>query len=187
MDLEDLKSDYKKRGVEHLKTTESLNKMKQSGNHPVLRSIKKQLIFESVIWIVLLVVYYDFFDGQQKSIIWNGLLIVSILLLLIHNILGYSLVKNPIFGENIKESLQKYLLKIKTFSFISIASRVFAIIIFLGFLTSNVKWEINKIMLFAVMFIITITAQIFLLRKVWNKRIYFIENTLNTFKKTNKL
>lgn len=181
MDLEDLKSDYKNGGVEKLKTTESLNKMKKSRNHPVLRSIKKQLIFESIIWIVILAVYYDFFDGQQKSIIWNGLLVISILLLLIHNILGYILVKNPIFGESIKESLQKYLTKIKTYCYISIASRVFAVAIFLGFLTSNTEWVLNKTLLFMGLFLVTITSQIFLLRKVWNKRIHLIENTINTF------
>lgn len=181
MDLENLKSDYKKGGTENFKTTESLNKMKQSKNHPALKSIRKQLIFESIIWIFLLVVFYDIFDGHLKSILWNFLLIASILLLLIHNISGYILVKNPIFGENIKESLEKYLSKIKTFSFISITSRVFAITIFLGFLTSNAHWEFNKILLFSVMLIITITAQIYLLRKVWNKRIHFIENTISTF------
>jgi len=181
MDLEDLKSDYKKGVVENLKTTENLNKMKESGNHPVLKGIKKQLIFESIIWVFLLVVFYDIFDGHLKSIVWNGLLIVSILLLLFHNISGYILVKNPIFGENIKESLEKYLSKIKTFSFISIASRVFAITIFLGFLTSNTTWEFNKILLFSGMFLLTIATQIYFLRKVWNKRIDVIENTLNTF------
>jgi hypothetical protein len=181
MDLEDLKSDYKKSRVENLKTTESLSKMKKSENHPVLKGIKKQLIFESIIWIVLLVVYYDFFDGQQKSILWNLLLVISILLLLSHNVLGYILVKNPIFGENIKESLQKYLTKIKSYSYISIASRVFAVTIFLGFLTSNAEWGINKTLLFMGLFLATITSQIYLLRKVWNKRIHSIENTISTF------
>ena len=181
MDLEDLKSDYKKGETDNVRTTECLNKMKQSGNHPVLKNIKKQLIFESIIWVFLLVVYYDFFDGQLKSILWNGLLIGSILLLLIHNILGYILVKNPIFGENIKESLQKYLSKIKKYSFISIASRVFAITIFLGFLTSNAEWQLNKALLFIGMFLLTISSQIYFLRNVWNKRIKLIENTLSKF------
>jgi hypothetical protein len=181
MDLEDLKSDYKKSGVENLKTTKSLKKMKQSTSHPVLKGIKKQLIFESIIWIVLMIVYYDFFDGEQKSILWNFLLVISILLLLIHNILGYILVKNPIFGESIKESLQKYLIKIKAYSYISIASRVFAVTIFLGFLTSNAEWGLYKILLSMGLFLATITSQIFLLRKVWNKRIHLIKNTLSTF------
>lgn len=181
MDLEDLKSDYKNGGVENLKTTENLNKMKQPGNHPVLISIKKQLIFESIIWVFLLVVFYDIFDGHLKSILWNFLLVISILLLLIHNILGYNLVKNPIFGESIKESLQKYLTKIKVYSYISIASRVFAVAIFLGFLTSNAEWVLNKTLLFMGLFLVTITSQIYLLRKVWNKRIHLIENTISTF------
>lgn len=181
MDLENLKSDYKKQGLEDLKTAENLNRMKQSGNHPVLRSIKKQLIFESIIWAVILVVYYDFFDGQQKSILWNLLLVISILSVLIHNVLGYILVKNPIFGDSIKESLLKYLAKIKTFSFISIVSRVLAVTILLGFLTSNSEWGFNKILLFGGMMLITISSQIYLLRKVWKKRIALIENTLSTF------
>ncbi|WP_111308505.1 hypothetical protein [Confluentibacter sediminis] len=181
MDLEDLKSDYKKGETDNVRTTECLKKMKQSGNHPVLRSIKKQLIFESIVWTILLVVYYDFFDGQLKSIVWNGLLIVSILLLLIHNILGYILVKNPIFGENIKESLQKYLTKIKKFSTLSILSRVLAVTILLGFLVSNIVWELHKILLFAGLLLFSIGIQIYFLRRVWNKRIGLIENKLNSF------
>lgn len=181
MDLENLKSDYKKGGTENLKTTESLKKMKQSASHPVLKGIKKQLIFESIIWILLMTIYYDFFDGEQKSILWNFLLVISILLLLIHNILGYILVKNPIFGGNIKESLQKYLIKIKTFSYISIASRVFAVTVFLGFLTSNANWEFNKSLQFIGLFLVTIATQIYLLRKVWTQRVNLIENTLSTF------
>ena len=41
MDLENLKSNYKKGGTENLKSTESLKKMKESRNHPALRSIQK--------------------------------------------------------------------------------------------------------------------------------------------------
>ncbi len=181
MELENLKSEYKNIGTDNMKSPDNLNKMKQSGTHPVLKGIKKQLIFESIIWTLLLIVYYDFFDGQQKSILWNALIVISILLLLAHNILGYVLVKNPIFKESIKESLQKYLAKIKTYSVISITSRVFTVAIFLGFLTSNSKWGLNKSLLFTGLFLLTITIQIYFLRKVWNKRINLIENTLRTF------
>ncbi len=181
MDLENLKSDYQNSKTDNLKSLDNLTKMKEAKNHPVLKGIIKQLVIESLLWTIILLVYYDFFDGQLKSFLWNALLVISILLLLIHNISGYILVKNPIFGESIKESLQKYLVKIKTFSFISIVSRVLAVTVFLGFLVSNVEWEFNKMVLTLALFLITIGTQIYLLRKVWKKRIHLIENTLATF------
>tara|TARA_R110002072_G_scaffold298492_1_gene472550 strand:- start:20 stop:535 length:516 start_codon:yes stop_codon:yes gene_type:complete len=163
VDLDNLKSEYQNVGTERSKPIERLKKMKYTVNHPVLKKIKKQLLFESIIWTLILVVFYDFFDGHLKAFYWNVLLVISILLVLLHNILGFIIVQKPIGDVSLKDSLKKYLSRIKSYSIISIASRVIAIIIFMGFLTSTAVWTVNKLIMIIGFFILTISIQIYML------------------------
>ena len=182
MDLENLKSDYQKSGNENPKSIESINKMKQSKNHPVLKRMRRQLVFESVIWVFVLIVYYDFFDGHLKSILWNVLLVISILLLLSHNLLGYIIAKSPINGKNLSKSLQVYADRIKNYAIVSIASRILAVLIFIGFLTSSITWNTNKIITIVSFITIVIAVQIYFLGKIWKGRIEKIEYQIDTLK-----
>jgi len=182
MDLETFKSDYQNLSNEPLKNLDNIIKIKNSGNHSALKSIKRQLIIESIIWTFVLIVSYDFFDGNTKSFFWNALLVISILLLLTHNILGLILVKNPINGVNIVTSLKNYLKKIKTYSIISMISRVLMISVFMLYLTSNVEeWSTNKLWSTIGFFSILVSFQIYLLNKVWKKRVHKIEKQIDSF------
>ena len=181
MNLEELKSDYQHVGTDHVESAENLNKMKNAVNHPVLKRITRQLIFESIIWLLLLIVFYDFFDGHLKSLFWNVLLSLSIILLLIHNLLGYSIVKKPIEGNNLKDSLKSYLFKMKNYSVISILSRVVAVGIFFLYLTSNIIWTTSKIWMSLAIFGLLISVQIYFLLKIWNKRTKTIEHNFKFF------
>ncbi|NMH87000.1 hypothetical protein [Flavivirga algicola] len=180
MELDDLKSEYQNMNNDNSKSIESINKMKYSSKHPVLNGIKKQLVLESVIWILILIVFYDFFDGHLKAFYWNVLLVISILLVLIHNMLGFMVVKKPINDHNIKNSLKKYLNKIKRFSRVSIISRVLAFVIFMGFLTSNIIWDSHKIWTSTVFFSIAVVVQVYFLNRVWRQRVKKIEDQVHT-------
>lgn len=183
MELEELKSEYQNSNSEHLKSINSLNKMKQSNQHPVLKSIKRQLIIESVLWGLLLIVFYDFFDGHLKALFWNVLLAISILLLLTHNVLGYSIVKTQNHSINVLNSLKKYLYRIRTYAKISIVSRGFAVAVFMGFLSSTAVWDKRKIMFVIISFLLLIVAQVYTLNLVWNKRIKKIKNQIEVLEK----
>ncbi len=176
MNLEDLKSDYENMGKEQLESLESLKKMKNARKHPVLKKIKRQLILESIVWGLILIVFYDFFDGHLKSIFWNVLLILSIVLLLVHNLLGYSIVKKPIEGINLKDSLKNYSLKIKKYSVLSIISRVAAVSVLFLYLTSNIVWTTYKLWTGIGMFVLLIGIQVYFLRNIWKKRASTLEN-----------
>ncbi|AUP79880.1 hypothetical protein [Flavivirga eckloniae] len=178
MELDNLKSEYQNTDSNDSKSANELSKMRCSGSHPVLKGIKKQLIFESVLWTLILIVFYDFFDGHLRVFYWNVLLILSIVLVLLHNVLGFIVVKTPINDTSIKKSLKKYLSKIKRYSIASIVSRVLAVTIFMGFLTSNVVWNTHKHWVSLVIFITMIITQVYFLNKVWNKRIKKIENQM---------
>lgn len=182
MDLDTLKSNYKNADNETIKSMGNLGKMRHPSNHPVLKKIRLQLIIESLLWAFILIVFYDFFDGHLRSFFWNVLLAISIILLLTHNFLGYLLVQKPINDDNIKSSLKGYLVKIKKYSIVSIVSRVLTVVIFMLYLTSNSNWDVDKLWTFIGFFILLILTQIFLLGKIWHKRIKIIKDQIENMK-----
>ena len=170
MDLEALKSDYINAGKEKM-DRERLRGMINANRHPVLKRIKIQLILESSLWACFLAVYYNFFDGHLKSPLWNSLLVIAVVLLLVHNFLGYRIANNPINGPNIRLSLKNYLKRIRKYSIISMITRVMAIIIIFGYFLSSVESYESKHYWSFVFFILLIGIQIYLLKRIWFKRI----------------
>jgi signal transduction histidine kinase len=168
MELEDFKSDYLQSGKLE-KDKDALQRMLHAGN-PVIKGIRRQLIVESILWIFFLVVYYDFFDGHLKPLIWNLLLILSVMLLLMHSLLGYKIINNPVNGNNIQKSIKNYLQRVRRYSIISIASRIMAIIIVFGYFLSSI--ESNEKRLLGIGFLLLlVTIQGLMLRKIWLGRI----------------
>ncbi len=168
MELEDFKSAYLQAGKQE-KDKDALQRMLHAGN-PVIKGIKRQLIIETVLWLIFLVVYYDFFDGHLKPLIWNLLLVLSVILLLLHNFLGYKITNKPVNGDNIQESLKNYLQKVRWYSIISIASRITAIIIVFGYFLSSIESTDKKIWGIGFLLLLII-IQGLLLRKIWLGRI----------------
>lgn len=178
MDLDDLRTNY--RGEENL-PKEGLRKMLQTRNHPVLKRIRRQLIFESLLWTLFLIVFYDFFDGHLKPPVWNGLLALSVILILIHNLLGYRLAKSPVSGGNLKRSLENYLRRMRRYATISIVSRATAIVFVMLFFTSATgpgKFWISMAALVAL-----VAMQVYALSAIWRSRIKRINNSLESLSK----
>ncbi|MGK7394314.1 MAG: hypothetical protein ACNS62_07065 [Candidatus Cyclobacteriaceae bacterium M3_2C_046] len=161
---------------EHQFTLDAINQMTQTGNHPVVKNIVRQLILESIFFIAFLAVYYDFFDGHQKEMIWNILMILSVMLLLSHNLFGINLVNKVILADNLKDSIVKYLNLIKTYAKFSILTRVLAFAgIFLFFTDGKIdlitsSWAI----LLSILAILSL--QIYWLNRIWQARINHIKN-----------
>ncbi|PJJ09640.1 hypothetical protein CLU83_3006 [Flavobacterium sp. 1] len=180
MELENLKSEYQNAG-KALLSKEKIQKMILENNHPVLKGVRIQLLTETVLWAIFLAVYYNIFDGHLKSPLWNVLLIVSVIFILVHNVLGFQIISNPINGKTILESLKNYQIKIKNYAVISIATRVVAIAILLGYFISTIAFTKEK--LFSLGFIsLIIPVQIYLLHRVWAKRKSRINNMLQKLK-----
>lgn len=179
MNLEDLKSAYGNAGGENV-SKDRLQWMTRARNHPSLKGMRKQLIIESVFWTVFLMIYYDFFDGHLKPIIWNVVLVFAVLLLLLHSILGYSISMYVINGQTIKESLGKYLQKIRIYAYISIVSRVIAIIAVMLFFASSITFNSTKYWPLAAICLIVL-FQVYALQKVWSHRITAISKSFAGF------
>jgi hypothetical protein len=148
--------------------------------NPVLNDIRRQLTIESIAYTIFLVVYYSGFDGNNKSFLMNAILVISVSLLLLHNMAGYIITKNNIPANNLKLSLSTYLRKIKRFALLAIASRALAFSGIMLFFMSNITWSTGKY--FGLASIICILGiQIFSLRKIWSGRINKISAVLSEY------
>jgi succinate dehydrogenase hydrophobic anchor subunit len=168
MELDNLKSAYQNAGKAML-SKENIQKMIVENNNPVAKSIKKQLLIETILWAIFLAVYYNIFDGHLKSPLWNILLVLSVIFILVHNALGFQIINHPINGETILESLKNYQNKIKNYAFVSIVTRVLAIAILLGYFISTIQFTKEKFISLGFIALI-FPVQIYLLYRVWAKR-----------------
>ena len=177
MELDKLKSAWQDIGGEN-KNSATLKKMLSEKRHPVLKGIRLQMIIEITTWTFFLFVYYDIFDGDRKPFYANALLVTAVLLLLVHSVMGYLSAKNRVKGTNLKQSLVKYLSMIKKYAVVSVASRVLTIVCVLIFFIATIHFTTNKYFLLAGILLI-IPVQIFLLKRMWGKRIKTLEAAIH--------
>jgi hypothetical protein len=180
MELADFKSDFKNAESGYF-SKENIKQFMLVNKHPALKGIKIQMILESTFWAVFLAVYYNFFDGHLKSPLWNVLLVLSVVLILVHNVLAYQITSIPINGENILDSMKKYLDRINTYSRISIGTRMVAIALILGYFISTISFTPEKYWSFGIVLLI-FPVQFYLLQKVWAKRITKINTVYQNLK-----
>lgn len=157
-----------------------LHAMMKESTHPVLKRIRKQLIIETIAFTAFLFVYYDFFDGDRKPVYANVLLVSAMVLVILHNILGYIMAKRSIDGDNLKQSLQHQLAKMKTYAVLSIAARILMVNCLLLFFASVITFTTQKNWLLAGIIAI-MTVQLVLLAAIWLKRIRQMKTTINHF------
>ncbi|WP_207511117.1 hypothetical protein [Longitalea luteola] len=162
------------------KPNAELRAMIKENKHPVLKRVRKQLIIETIAFTAFLFVYYDFFDGGRKPVYANVLLVTAMLLVILHNIFGYIMAKRSIYGENLKQSLQHQLAKMKTYALLSISGRILSAACLLLFFTSVITFNTPKSWFLAGVVAIT-AVQLVLLAGVWVKRIRQMKTTINLF------
>ena len=68
MELTDLKSGWQNAG-EAFKNEADLLNMTRITNHPSLKKIRMKLIAETIFLLFFLVIYYDWFDGDKKTVL----------------------------------------------------------------------------------------------------------------------
>ncbi|MEJ7585940.1 MAG: hypothetical protein WKI04_00105 [Ferruginibacter sp.] len=180
MELDTLKSAWNDNGGKN-KNTEELKMMLRENKHPVLRSIRTQLIIEVTAWAFFLLTYYNMFDGDRRPGYSNILLVSAVVLVLLHSITGYLASKNIVKGNDLKKSLFKYLTDIKIYAIVSVSSRAITIICVLLFFTSTITFTIDKYILLAAICLL-ICIQVYVLARIWSKRIKKIRATAESLK-----
>ncbi|SFW67784.1 hypothetical protein [Chitinophaga sancti] len=106
--------------------------------HPVLKKIRKQMVIELIGFVLFLSVYYNFFDGAQKPVYANVLLITAMLVVIAVNIVGYVFAKQGVPGENVRELLEKHLIKMRIYAIVSVFARALMMTAFVVFFKGNV-------------------------------------------------
>ncbi|WP_285008777.1 hypothetical protein [Pedobacter faecalis] len=176
MELEQLKSEWKAtNNVE--KGLADLQGMLLENKHPVLKEIRKQLTIEVVGWTAFLLCYYSMFDGEQKPLGINIILIVAVLASLTHNLIGYDLSKNLMNGTTISESLQSYLRRLQRYAINSVVLRVVFTSGLLLFFSYNIEFDTTKYYLLGIL-ILLIVVQIIFHARIWLKRIKSVKKSI---------
>lgn len=180
MELDELKSGWNNIKMP-TKPTEEIQLMLLENKHPVLKGIRKQLVIEIIAWSVFLLCYYTMFDGNLKPKWINMILIVSVVLPLIHNLMGYQFARYLVNSNTIRESLENYLSKVKVYATVSITSRLFLMIGFLLFFTYGLHFNTYRYVSLGAIILIFV-VQLFLLCKLWAKRLKNLKNAVTAFR-----
>ncbi len=179
-----MENDALKSAWQHVRTprksSTDLKSAMEESNHPVLKGIRRQLVFETVGFSLFLLVYYDFFDGDRKPLYANLLLVGIMLLAIGHNIAGYLLTRRGMKDSNIRHSLEERLSSIKTYAVVSIVTRVLTMTCVCIFFTSVVTPDTRRYQLLALAAVI-FTMQIALLSRIWWRRIKRLREVIADF------
>ncbi|MBE8720366.1 hypothetical protein [Sphingobacterium pedocola] len=179
MELNDIKTTWST--VESPRVSaQEIRAMASEKMHPSLSGIRKQLTIEIIIWSVFLICYYSMFDGDKKPVWVNVLLVLSVLIPIIHNLVGYSVAKYPVQGTNIRESLNMYQSKIKIYAIISIITRQIYLAGFLLFFTYGLSFNSSKYLSLAIIISIFL-VQLFMSYRIWAKRVKNLGSALASF------
>ncbi|MEN9910390.1 MAG: hypothetical protein RLZZ540_3549 [Bacteroidota bacterium] len=179
MEIDDLKSDWN--AIQSIpKNEETLLFMLKENMHPVLKSIRKQIVIEVTAWSLFLIVYYSMFDGATKALWVNLVLIITLLMPILHSFYGYYYNKYLADGSNVKVALEQLYNRLKKYAFITIISRMGFICGLLLFFTYNIHFTTTKY--FLLLFVLVVfSIQIFVLYQVWAKRLGALQETIRAF------
>ena len=179
MELQDLKSGWQNAGGVSKSETDILH-MTKITNHPSLKRIRRKLMIETIMLLLFLVVYYDWFDGDKKPFYANAVLIAGLLLYIGNDVIGYIAVVNPISGLNLKLSLAKYVAVIKRLAIFSLVFSFLYSVALIVFFTSVIHFTREKNFLLLGM-IIVLFQMVFWSQRIWTKWIKSLQQQVKEF------
>ncbi|WP_316819199.1 hypothetical protein [Pedobacter nyackensis] len=179
MEFNELKSTWNALKTPEVSTTE-IQSMLSENRHPVLKDIRKQLTIEIIGWGIFLACYYSMFDGDKKPVWINVLLCLSILIPIIHNLMGYRFAKYLVQGTSIQESLKNYLSKVKVYAIVSVVSRQIYLLGLLFFFTYSINFNAGKYTLLGVIGLVFL-IQFVIICRIWVKRLKSLGDSLKSF------
>lgn len=169
MSIEELKSNWDR--IEGKpKPHQEILKMTRIKNHPQLQRLRVKFIIETVLLILFLLVYQDFFDAEKHSPLMNGLLIGAAVLYILNDVYGFWVIKNPIQAGNIKDSSRKFIQKLKMLSITSIASAFFFAITVIIYFSTVATFNSKKWIMLGV-FAIILGGMFFMMYRNWKAKI----------------
>lgn len=180
MELNDIKTTWST--VESPRVSDQeIRAMASEKMHPTLSGIRKQLTIEIIVWSIFLICYYSMFDGDKKPVWINILLVLSVLVPIIHNLMGYRIAKYPVQGTNIRESINKFRSKVKIYAIVSIITRQIYLMGLLLFFTYGITFNPSKYISLAIISSIFL-LQLFMSYRIWAKRVKNLGIAVESFR-----
>lgn len=179
MEMNDLKMEWN-RAEAPVKTAAELKIMLKESQHPVLKAIRKQILIEVCGWTAFLLCYYTMFDGDQKPLFINALLIVTVLCAILHSLTGYSFARYMPEVGDIKTGLQHYLGRIKVYAAVSLVARLLFMAGFLSFFAYNIHFTNFKYAMMGV-FGLIVVVQLIWLGRIWTGRVTALRQSISRF------
>ena len=181
MELNELKSGWQNAGGNY-RTEADLERMTKLNQHPTLKRIRTKLIIETILLSLFLVVYYDWFDGDQKPLYANLLLFTGALLYILNDVIGYISLAKPVMKENLRSSVQHLLTKVKRLSMLSLIVSFLYSACLLTFFLSVITFTKEKSFILLGMILVLVQV-IHISYKVWRNWILKLELQVNDFSK----
>tara|TARA_R110001599_G_scaffold43925_2_gene131136 strand:+ start:4323 stop:4880 length:558 start_codon:yes stop_codon:yes gene_type:complete len=179
MELDKLKSTWDQSSTGK-KSQNELLIMTKVKNHPTIKKMKLKFLIEAILLIVFIAVYYDGFDGETKPLWANLLLIGATSLYIFVRFVGWLVLRNPINGDNLKQSLFNFQSKLKQITIaIVLTSFLFGCAV-ISFFSSSIDFTKEKYTAFAFM-LFSLILLVYLSSRNWNKRISKIKTNLKEF------
>ena len=147
MELDDLKSDWQKITVPQ-KTEAEIQQMLKDGSNPTLRGMRRQIMLESAAWLIFLIIYYSAFDGAEKPLFANILLIAASICPILTHLYGYGISRFLPYKRDVKSAMRALIAKVELFSLLSLFSRVVFMGGLLVFFSSTIELTTQKYLLF---------------------------------------
>lgn len=179
MEFDNIKSNWKKTGQGKKNQTE-LSMMTKIKNHSNIKRMRIKLMIETTLVIVFLAVYYNGFDAATKPLWTNIMLVSTSIVYIISRFIGWFVLRNPIKGDNLKESLISFQNTLKRMAiFILLTSFLFGSAI-ISFFTSSIEFTQGKYLILLGM-ILSLILLVYLSSRNWFKRIEGIKKALREF------
>ncbi|SDB31914.1 hypothetical protein SAMN03097699_0683 [Flavobacteriaceae bacterium MAR_2010_188] len=173
MGLDELKTSWDNSKAESRSQDEIL-KMTKLKNHPTLNRLRIKFVIETVMLIFFLLVFQDFFDAEKHSTMMNVLLAGAAILYIVNDSYGFYVLKNPIRGNNLKDSAQKFVKDIKILSITSISTALLFSIMVIVYFSSIVSFDSRRWILLGV-FTFILVGMFIIMAKDWRGKISKIE------------
>ena len=179
MELDKLKSTWDQSSTGEKNQNELLI-MTKVENHPTIKKMKLKFFIEALLLIVFMAVYYDGFDGGTKPLWANLLLIGATSLYIFVRFIGWIILRNPINGDNLKQSLLNFQSKLKQITIaIVLTSFLFGCAV-IFFFSSSIDFTKGKYASIACM-LLSLFLLVYLSSRNWSKRISKIKTNLKEF------
>lgn len=183
MEIDNLKSVWKDISTPQ-KNSEELSLLLKKNSHPILASVKKQIIVECLGFTAFLFCYFAMFDGETKPLASNLIIIAATLLQLFYGYKGFLLQSRFKSSTNLNDDLKSFTIQLKSYRFQVVLARLLFAVGLITFFTYHISFSEFKWWLLISIFAI-FSVQLWLLYRLWTKRINKLEATLAEFKSIN--